>query len=247
MSGSLHIVGIGPGSVEHRTSAAVHAIQAADCIVGYKPYVEYVWDLCAGKHLYTTGMRAETERAEYALECARKGMHVAVVATGDACVYGIGGLVMELMSEVDIDSIPVKVVPGITAANMAAAVLGAPLMNDYAVLSLSDLLTDRATVLKRAECMATSGMAMVLYNPASNKRRDLLWLVLDLVSLQRQGETPAGIVVHAGREGQDVIRTSLSELRLHADAVNMHSVVVIGSLQSYWKGKLMVTPRGYRI
>lgn len=243
--GSITITGFGPGSPEHRTKAAESAIRSADLVVGYELYLDMVADLIGGTERYGSSMMEEAERADYAIGAARSGRRVAVVASGDACVYGIGGLVLERMTERDLETIPVTVVPGITAANAAAALLGSPLMNDYMVLSLSDLLTERELILRRAEAAGAGDLALVLYNPRSRTRRDLILLVRELLLRYRPAATPAAVVRHALRGDERIIRTTLGDLEHRMEEIDMSSVVVVGSSRTVCRGDFFVTPRGY--
>ena len=245
MGGLLNIVGLGPGSPDQRTPAAAAAVREADLVVGYTPYLAMASDLCAGKETFGSSMRAEEERADYAVRAAREGRKVAVVASGDACVYGIGGLVLERLNEADLERFPVRVVPGITAANAAAALLGAPFMNDYMVLSLSDLLTDRKLILRRIRAAADGDLALALYNPQSRTRRDLLAETRKILLESRPGATPVGIVRSAYRDGQEIELTTLGDFEKIIDRVDMFSLVVIGNSRSVRLGQLIITPRGY--
>jgi precorrin-3B C17-methyltransferase len=231
-------VGIGPGSLELLTGEARAALAAVDVVVGYKPYLELVAPLIAHAQVEATGMRQEVDRCRRALELHREGRRVAVVSSGDAGVYGMAGLLMELDPDAD-----VQVVPGITAAQAAAARLGAPLMNDFAVLSLSDLLTPRAEVLRRATAVAGADLVACLYNPTSRKRRPLFEQVVGLFLAQRPATTPAGWVRNAYRDGEEIGRCGLGEL-LEAP-IDMWTTVVIGSTRTEFLGGSMVTRRGY--
>lgn len=243
--GSIRIVGFGPGGSGHRTAAAEEAIQEADLIVGYDRYLDMVADLLQGKETFGSTMTAEVERADYAIDAAASGREVAVVASGDACVYGIGGLVLERMTEAELRSIPVKVVPGITAANAAASVVGAPFMNDYLVLSLSDLLTDRDLILRRLRAAGETDLALALYNPRSAGRPDLILRAREILLEYRPAETPVGIVRNALREDQRATLTTLGALESVVEDIDMSSLVAIGSSVSRRVGDFIVAPRGY--
>lgn len=243
--GSISIVGFGPGSAEHRTRAAEDAVREAELVVGYGRYLTMIGDLVAGKETFGSPMRGEAERADYAIRSAAAGRSVAVVASGDACVYGIGGLVLERMTEAELASIPVRIVPGVTAANAAASVLGAPFMNDYLVLSLSDLLTDRARILRRIEAAGEADLAVALYNPRSKGRTELIGLVRETLLRYRSGATPVGIVRNALREDQSTLLTTLDGMGGMLDRIDMFSLVAVGASDSVRRGAFIVTPRGY--
>ncbi len=232
-------VGIGPGAPELLTGEAHAALEQADAVVGYKPYIELVGDLLReGVLVEATGMRQEVQRCERALELHRQGHRVVVVSSGDAGVYGMAGLLMELDAEADIE-----VVPGITAAQAAAARLGAPLMNDFVVLSLSDLLTPRQEVLRRVTAVAAADLVTCLYNPTSRRRRPLFEEVMGLFLRYRSPHTVSGWVKNAYREGEERGLTTLGHL---LDApIDMWTTVVIGSVNTQVLGGRMVTRRGY--
>ena len=189
-AGHLWLVGLGPGGRDHLTAAAVAALAAADVVVGYKPYLELVADLVAGKRTVASGMRQETARAEAAVAEATAGARVAVISTGDAGVYGMAGLVLELLPEGS--PVTVEVVPGVTAASAAAACLGAPLMNDFAVVSLSDLLTPLEVIERRLTAAADGDFVLALYNPRSTKRHEPLRRALAILRERRAPGTPVG-------------------------------------------------------
>jgi precorrin-3B C17-methyltransferase len=232
-------VGIGPGSADLITGEAVAILQTADVVVGYRPYVELLQGvLDPDTRFEASGMRQEVERCRRALELHREGLRVAVVSSGDAGVYGMAGLLMELDPDAD-----VAVVPGVTACQAAAARLGAPLMNDFAVLSLSDLLTPREEVLRRVRAVAEADLVTCLYNPTSRRRRPLFEEAVGLFLDARPAETPAGWVRNAYREGEEVRLTTLSALP--EEPIDMWCTVVIGSSRTEILGGRMVTRRGY--
>jgi len=213
----------------------------ADVVVGYRPYLELVSDLLAGKRTVASGMREEVPRARAAIAEARRGARVAVVSTGDAGIYGMAGLVMELLP--DACDIPVEVVPGITAASAAAACLGAPLMNDFAAISLSDLLTPWAVIERRLRAAAAGDFVIALYNPRSGRRHEPLARALAILRAERPPETPVGVVRNALRAEQTVRLTTLGAL---AEAeVDMLTTVIVGNSMTAVRGGRMVTARGY--
>ncbi len=209
--------------------------------MGYKPYLAMVADLVAGKRLVASGMRQEAARAEAAIAAALSGARVAVLSTGDAGIYGMAGLVLELLPE-DSD-VAVEVVPGVTAASAAAACLGAPLMNDFAVVSLSDLMTPLALIERRLTAVAEGDFVVVLYNPRSARRHEPLRRALAILRTRRAPQTPVGLVRNALRAEQRVLITSLAELR--EEDVDMMTVLVVGNGTTVVRDGRMVTPRGY--
>ena len=240
----ITIVGIGPGGREHMTGAALDALSRAETIVGYSFYIGLLGSLADGKKVVSTGMTRETERCEKAVELALAGEDVAVVSTGDPGVYGMAGLVLEILEKRDPGgTVEAEVVPGLSAANAAASVLGAPLMSDYAVVSLSDLMTPWVIIEKRLKAAATGDFVTALYNPRSRKRRDHFDRAAAILGTALPPSTPVGIVRNALREGQESVITTLSSAG-EAD-IDMMSVVIVGnSLTRIINGR-MVTPRGY--
>jgi len=234
-------VGLGPGGRDHLTPAAQAALRAAEVVVGYRPYLDLVSDLLAGKRTVASGMREEVPRAQAAIAEAQRGARVAVVSTGDAGIYGMAGLVMELLPD-DCD-IPVEVVPGITAASAAAACLGAPLMNDFAVISLSDLMTPLAVIEQRLRAAAAGDFVIALYNPRSHRRHEPLANALAILRAQRPPNTPVGLVRNALRAEQAVHITTLAELV--EGEVDMLTTVIVGNSMTAVRHGRMVTARGY--
>jgi cobalt-precorrin 5A hydrolase/precorrin-3B C17-methyltransferase len=236
-------VGLGPGDAALRTPAATAAVRHADAVVGYGPYVDLVDDLLTARQaVVRSPIGAETERCREALRRAAAGETVALVCSGDPGVYAMASLVCELAA--GFGDPPVTVVPGVTAALAAAAVLGAPLGHDHAAVSLSDLLTPWPLIEQRLQAVADGDFTVSLYNPRSKRRTGQLDRALAILAGRRPPGTPAAIVTDAGRPGQRVIRTTLADL--DPEAVDMLSLVVIGSTTTRWLGDRMVTPRGYR-
>jgi len=244
--GRLTVVGIGPGHPAYMTPHARRTLRDADTVVGYTKYIPLVRSLIAGKEVIQTGMTREVERVTAALEAAAKGKRVALIGTGDAGIYGLAGLVLELAGKRG-DPFPVFLSPGITAGIAAAAVVGAPLTNDYITLSLSDLLTPRETVIARMEAAAASGMVTVVYNPKSRKRTELIVRLRESFLKHRPADTPVAIVTHALREGQHHVLTTLQKFL--GETITMNSLVIIGNADTVLiaspEGPRMVTRRGY--
>lgn len=243
--GHLVIVGIGPGSPDHMTVAVQKALASADIVVGYSGYIKYVKFLIGDTPVIDTGMRGEVERVGQAIGEAKKGKRVVLVSSGDAGIYGMAGLALQLMENEKGSGVEVSVLPGVTAASAAGALLGAPLMHDTAIISLSDLLTDPGLIEKRLRLAAEGDFVTVLYNPKSRKRKDLFRKALEHFLACRKPDTPVGLVRSAYREEQQIEIQSLGNLDPDTPLVDMFTIVVIGNSHSYRTGDLMITPRGY--
>lgn len=212
-------------------------------VVGYRPYMEFVASHVTHAEVLASGMRAEVERARAAVDAARAGREVAVVSSGDAGVYGMAGLVLEVLGEeADIE---VEIVPGITAALSAAAVLGSPLTNDFACISLSDLLTPIDVIERRLRAVAEADLVVALYNPRSNTRTEPLDLALRLLAEARGGDTVVGVVRDAGREGESARIATLAGL--DPESIDMFTILIVGNSNTRVVADRMVTPRGYRL
>ena len=240
--GKVIVVGIGPGGYEDMTIRADEALQACDAIVGYPVYVDLVRDRYPGKELHSTPMTRETERCQLVLELARSGKTAAMVCSGDSGIYGMAALVYELRGEAQEPEI--QVVPGLTAACSAAAVLGAPLTHDFAVISLSDRLTPWETIEKRLACAAMGDFCVALYNPSSKGRPDYLQKAVCILLQNGKGAgTLCGVIRSIGRTGQQSSQMTLAELE-HT-TVDMFTTVFIGNSATHQVSGWMVTPRGY--
>ncbi len=239
----VYVIGMGPGSFEQMTFEARKALEQSDVIVGYTVYVDLLRSYFLDKQFLTTPMRQEVERCRMAFEEAKKGQTVAMVCSGDAGVYGMSGLILELQQEYP--ECEVEVVSGVTAALAGGAVLGAPLMHDFAVISLSDLLTPWEKIETRLRCAAEADFSICLYNPSSKKRADYLQKACDIILEQTKEDRVCGIVSNIGREGENARVLMLRELR--NTQVDMFTTVFIGNSQTRRIGERMVTPRGYRI
>jgi precorrin-3B methylase len=263
-------VSLGPGSIRYLIPEALEALTAADVVVGYKVYLELIEELTRGKEVLASGMRKEVERCVAAIDRARAGKRVALVSSGDAGIYGMAGLVFDLCRERDLgvarfgaeervsagaDDLTngaaefadgeflIDVIPGVPAFNAAAAVLGAPLMHDFAAVSLSDHLTPWELIEKRLVAVAVADFVLAIYNPRSKIRPHGLQRALQLLLEHRPGTTPVGIVRRAMRSGQWRQLTTLAAVPV--EEVDMQSVLIVGNSQTYlWRG-WMVTPRGY--
>jgi adenosylcobyric acid synthase len=245
----LYIVGTGPGAPSHLTDAARQAIAASDIIIGYDNYIELVRPLLEGKQVISTGMMQEVQRCREAIRMSRAGESVALVSGGDSGIYGMAGLVLELV-EIDnkqnpgLPRLDVRIIPGISAVQAAAALLGAPLMHDFAVISLSDLLTPWDLIKTRLEAAARADFVVAIYNPRSKSRRTQIQEAQSILLAHRPEDTPAGIVSNACRDGQTVVVTTLGRLLDHE--IDMTSIVLIGNASSFVDAEgRIVTPRGY--
>jgi len=237
-------VGIGPGGRLDRTHRAEEAIAASDVVVGYAKYLDLVEDLTAGKTLISSGMTKERERCRAALERAQEGLTVALISSGDPGIYGMAGLALEMANSEDVP-VAIEIVPGVTAASAIAARLGAPLMLDFACISLSDLLVPWETIRQRLEAVAAADLVVALYNPRSKRRTTQLEETAAIFLKHREGKTPVGIGTAVGTEGEKIQVATLDNF-LHLD-INMRSIVVIGNSTSRIVGEAFVTPRGYGV
>ena len=237
----IYVVGIGPGEYEQMTMRAANALQSCDVIVGYTVYLDLVKEHFPGKEFLTTPMRKEIERCQLAFDEAEKGKNVAMICSGDAGVYGMAGLMLEIGE--GYPQISVEVIPGVTAATGGAAVLGAPLIHDFALISLSDLMTPWEKIEKRLLCASEADFVICLYNPSSRKRHDYLQKACDLMMQHKSPETVCGTVQSIGRDGQTMQVMTLKELR--NTQVDMFTTVFIGNSQTRNINGRMVTPRGY--
>ena len=225
MMNKVYVVGIGPGGEEYMTRQAIAAMERADVLCGYTVYIDLVKPLFPGKECFTTPMTREIERCRWALETARGGRTVALVCSGDAGVYGMAGPLLQLAE--DYEDVDVEIVPGVTSALSGAAVLGAPLMHDFCVISLSDLLTPWEQIERRLACAAAGDFVVCLYNPSSRKRADYLRRACDILLRDKSPDTVCGWVRNIGREGQQHKILTLGELR--EESLYMFTTVFIGS------------------
>ena len=227
-----------------RTRRAEDAIRASDVVVGYKLYLEHIADLTAGKELIATGMMQEIARCRMALERAMTGATVAFVSSGDAGVYGMAGLAME-MAAAHGWQVPMEVIPGVSAANSAAAKMGAPLMLDYACVSLSDLLMPWENIVRRIRALAEADMVVALYNPKSTKRVRQIADVTAIFLEHRSASTPVGIATAVGAAEESVVMSNLGSFL--DEEITMKSIVIVGNSTSGMLGDWFVTPRGYQV
>lgn len=238
----LTVVGIGPGNYENMTIGADQALKRCDVIIGYHVYVDLVKERYPGKEFLTTPMTQEARRCQMALDLAREGKDVAMVCSGDSGIYGMAALIYELRGECADPE--VRVVPGLTAACSGAALLGAPLTHDFAVISLSDRLTPWEKIEKRLESAALADLSIVIYNPASHGRPEHICRACDILLRHLPADRLCGIASQIGRESESGRVLTLEELR--TAPVDMFCTVFIGNSMTKSIGEKLVTPRGYR-
>lgn len=237
----IYVVGLGPGGPGEITPRAVSALEKCDLIIGYKAYVELARPLFGeDKEFIVSPMKKERDRCEEALRLSLSGRTVGLISSGDPGVYGMAGIMLEVAG----GRTEVEIIPGITAASSAAAILGAPLTCDFAVISLSDLLTPWETVAKRLRAAAEADLVICIYNPASHGRPEHLARAADILMEILPAERPAGWVRNAGRDEQSSCITTLGELK--NQKIDMFCTVIIGNSTTRAADGLLITPRGYR-
>ncbi|MDF2803268.1 MAG: cbiH1 [Anaerocolumna sp.] len=237
----LYIVGFGAGGYEYITIQAKQALETSQVIAGYTVYVDLIKEFVKDKEFYTTSMKQEEARCRWAIEETLKGKTVSLVCSGDSGVYGLASLVYEL--SVEYDPFEIEVVSGVSAALSGGAVLGAPLNHDFAVISLSDLMTPWEVIENRLKCAAMGDFVIALYNPSSKKRKDYLRRACEILLKHKAESTICGYVQNIGREGEDSKVLSLQELK--EEEVDMFTTVFIGNAATKVIQDKMVTPRGY--
>jgi len=241
--GKVTVVGIGPGSIDHVTNRAMVEIRSADSIVGFGFYIQQIRKVIPpSTRIYSSGMGHEIDRASLALKLASKGKKVVVVSGGDPGIYGMAGPILETARRLGLD-VDIDIIPGVTAATAAAARLGAPLMTDFAVISLSDLLMPRKKILERIKKAAKGDFVLVLYNPQSRTRKEPLRLVHRMLMRYRKPTTPVGIVAAYARKGEKTVVTTLEQMLNHE--IDMTSTIIVGNSTTVTFNGKMQTPRGY--
>lgn len=244
--GHLDIVGIGPGGPAHLTPAAATALRQAEVVLGYRPYLDQIARRLRGKQVIPGFIGQEIDRATQAIELACAGRRVALVSGGDAGIYGMAGPVFEVLAARGWrpgQPPRVRLIPGVSAAQAAATAVGAPLMQDFAVISLSDLLTPWEAISRRVEAAATADFVLALYNPASRRRTWQLAAACEILLRHRQPDTPVALVRDASRPTEQITLTDLAHLA--QAGADMHTTILIGNSQTFRLGSLLVTPRGY--
>ena len=248
MAGKLYIVGVGPGHHDHMTFRAKRVIEESDTIVGYETYVNLVEDLIEGKDVHRYAMTQEIERAHQCIDLAKEGKIVSLVSSGDPGIYGMAGLIFEILAESGWNpenDLQVELVPGVSALNSCASLIGSPLMTDFAVVSMSDLLVPWEIIVKRVEAAAQGDYVIVIYNPSSKKRIHQLQDARKLLLKYRKASTPVAIIKGAFRKSQTIVMTDLEHLEEHSDKLGMISTVIVGNSSTYNFKDLMINPRGY--
>ena len=248
-SGKLYVVGVGPGHHDHMTFRAKKVIEESQIIVGYETYVSLVEDLINGKEVYRYPMTQEVDRANQAIDFAEKGGIVSLVSSGDPGIYGMVGLIYEILAEKGWKKgtgIDVECVPGVSSLNSCSALIGSPLMTDFAVVSMSDLLVPWEIIVKRVEAAALGDFVTVVYNPSSKKRIHQLKDARDIFLKHRNPETPVAIVKGAFRDSQSIVLTNLEKMLEYPDMMGMITTIIIGNSSSYNYDDMMINPRGYR-
>ena len=238
-NGKIYVVGIGPGKKADMTFKAYEAMEKSDVIVGYKTYTDLVKEYYPDKEIVSSSMMKEVDRCTDVLKMAKDGKNVALISSGDAGVYGMAGIMLEIAD----DKIEVEVIPGVTATNAAAAITGAPVMHDYVTISLSNLLTDWELIKKRLELAAQGDFVVSIYNPKSRGRVKQIEKAQKIMLKYKPKMTPVAIVRNAGRENEEYVVTTLEEMTKHE--IDMLTIVIIGNSNTYVKNGKIITPRGY--
>ena len=240
--GKIYVVGIGPGNMEDISVRAYKTLKNVDVIAGYTTYIDLVKDEIKEKEFYVSGMKKEIDRCEKVLELAKEGKIVALISSGDAGIYGMAGIMIEVALGSGID---VEVIPGITSSVAGASLVGAPLMHDQAIISLSDLLTDWEVITKRIDRASEGDFVISLYNPKSKGRTEQIVEAREIMLKYKVPSTPVALLRHVGREDENYTLTNLDEMLNHE--IDMFTVVIVGNSKTYVKEGKMITPRGYHL
>lgn len=242
----LYIVGIGPGHPDLMTVAAQQAIMESDYVIGNTTYLNQIEPLLPEKLVITSSMGEEIARARHALELTSGGNTVSIISGGDAGVYGMAGIVLEIAEKDGAGAgTKIQVIPGVTAANAAASILGSPITSDSASISLSDLLTPWEDIEKRVAAAAASDFVIILYNPKSRNRNTNFVRCIEIVRRHKSGSVPVGLVKNAFRGEESAVVTTLENVLDYDDFVDMHTIAIIGNSESRIWGERIITPRGY--
>jgi precorrin-3B C(17)-methyltransferase len=238
-TGKIYVVGIGPGKKADMTFRAYEAMEKSDIIIGYKTYMDLIKEYYPGKEMKNSQMTKEVDRCIDVLKLAKEGKNVALISSGDAGVYGMAGIMLEIAD----GEVEVEIIPGVTATNAAAAIVGAPVMHDYVTISLSNLLTEWELIKKRLELAAQGDFVVSIYNPKSRGRVTQIEEAREIMLKYKPKTTPVAIVRNAGREDEEHVVTTLDEMLNHE--INMLTIVIIGNANTFIKDGKMITPRGY--
>ena len=239
--GKIYVVGLGPGNKENMTFRAYDVLKNSDIIIGYKTYVDLIEDMFPDKKIIKSYMKKEVARCEETLKLALEGNIVSLISSGDAGVYGMAGLMLEIAD----GQVEVEIVPGITSANASASLGGAPIVHDSVNISLSNLLTDWELIKKRIDLASQGDFVITLYNPKSSGRPELINEARDIMLKHKRKDTPVLIARNVGREGENYDITTLSEMLDYE--INMFSTVIIGNSNTKVVNNKMITPRGYKV
>ena len=240
--GKIYVVGIGPGNMEDISVRAYKTLKNVDVIAGYITYIDLVKDEFKEKEFYVSGMKKEIDRCEKVLDLAKEGKTVALISSGDAGIYGMAGIMIEVALGSGID---VEVIPGITSSVAGASLVGAPLMHDQAIISLSDLLTDWEVITKRIDRASEGDFVISLYNPKSKGRTEQIVEAREIMLKHKAPSTPVALLRHVGREDENYTLTNLDEMLNYE--IDMFTVVIVGNSKTYVKEGKMITPRGYHL
>lgn len=240
--GKIYVVGIGPGNMEDISIRAYNTLKNVDIIAGYITYVDLVKDEFSEKEFYISGMKKEIDRCEKVLELAKEGKKVALISSGDTGIYGMAGIMIEVALG---SGIEVEIIPGITSSVAGASLVGAPLMHDQAIISLSDLLTDWEVITKRIDRASDGDFVISLYNPKSKGRTEQIVEAREIMLKYKAATTPVALLRHVGREDENYTLTTLEDMLNHE--IDMFTVVIVGNSKTYVKDGKMITPRGYHL
>ena len=239
--GKIYVVGLGPGNKENMTFRAYDVLKNSDIIIGYKTYIDLIEGMFPDKKIIKSYMKKEVARCEETLKLALEGNIISLISSGDAGVYGMAGLMLEIAG----DQVEIEIVPGITSANASASLGGAPIVHDSVNISLSNLLTDWELIKKRIDLASQGDFVITLYNPKSSGRPELINEARDIMLKHKRKDTPVLIARNVGREGENYDITTLSEMLDYE--INMFSTVIIGNSNTKVVNNKMITPRGYKV
>lgn len=239
--GKIYVVGIGPGNMEDMTRRAYKILTNVDVIAGYTTYIDLVKDEFSTKEFLSSGMKREIERCQEVLELAKAGKNVALISSGDSGVYGMAGIMLEVAMDSEIE---VEIVPGITATIAGASLVGAPLMHDQVIISLSDLLTDWKVIKKRIETASQGDFIISIYNPKSKTRVEQIVEAREIMLKYKNPSTPVALLRHIGRKNENYTLTTLEDFLNYE--IDMFTIVVVGNSNTYIQNGKMITPRGYQ-
>lgn len=240
--GKIYVVGIGPGNKENMTFKAYSAMNNSDVIIGHKTYISLVENMFKNKIFIKSSMRKEMERCQETLRLAKEGRTISLISSGDSGVYGMAGIMLEILGDSNIE---IEIIPGVTASNASAALAGAPIMHDSVSISLSDLLVDWEIIKKRIEFASKGDFVISFYNPKSKKRKSQIEEAREIMLKHKNNKTPVLIAWKVGREGENYKITNIENMLNYE--INMFSTVIVGNSNTFVKKGRMITPRGYKV